>query len=146
MAAEAFKVVSWSPNDPITDGKLDSMVSNDNWLKRNMVRGLYSAHSRRRDEGIRIASGLALITSRPQHHAVKQVGFGGFFSDGCRPIVTTGIVSKQQRRIWCTIDGIGEDLHPNRNGFQVHVVVSEQAKKDDKIKRNFYVSWVAVGY
>lgn len=146
MAAEAFKVVSWSPDEPILDGKLDAMVSNDNWLKTHMVRGSYAAHSRRRDEGIRLASGLVLITSRKQASASKTVSFGGFFSDGCRPLVSTGIVSKHQRRIFCVIDGLGNELHPNRNGFQAHVTIDAQAKKDQKIKRNFYISWLAVGY
>ena len=39
MASTGFKVVSWSPRDPITDDKLDAMVSNDNWLRDNMMRG-----------------------------------------------------------------------------------------------------------
>lgn len=142
MAAEAFKVISWSPGEPITDGKLDAMVSNDNWLKTKMLRGVYGAYNKRRDEGIKLATGLVLITSRNQSTATKNVSFGGFFSDGCRPIVTTGIVSQSQTKVFDVLSGPGQDLHPNRDGFQVHVTVDDK----QKIKRNFYVSWIAVGY
>jgi len=146
MAATPFKVISWSPNEPITDEKLDAMVSNDNWLKQNMVTGLYGAYSKRRDEGVRITSGLVLITSRRQATASANVNFGGFFSPGCRPVVTTGIISKGQRRIFLTIDGPGTELHPTPQGFQVHVEIDAAKKAYLKIKRNFYVTWAAMGF
>lgn len=146
MAATPFKVISWSPNEPITDEKLDAMVSNDNWLKTKMVQGNYSAYNKKRDEGLRIAGGLALITSRKAANAQKSVGFNDFFSPGCRPIVTTGIVSKSQRQIFVTVDGPGNQLHPTKDGFQVFVHVDAWDKKNKKISRNFYVSWIALGY
>lgn len=145
MASTPFKVVSWSPNDPITDEKLDAMVSNDNWLRDNMTISRYGANGVNRDTGIRIASGLALITSRKSAQATKFVGFGNFFSDGCKPIVTTGIVSASQRQIFATIDGPGSKPQPTRDGFQVHVFVNSTNKKK-KISRNFYVSWHALGF
>lgn len=146
MAATPFKVVTWSPLDPVKNEKLDAMVSNDNWLKENMVRGRYRGYRVRRSEGIRIAAGLALITSRKEHRAQTFVEFGDFFSQGCKPIVTTGIVSKGQRKIWVTVDGPGDTMHPTNNGFQVHVVVDAEFDKNLQIKRNFYVSWHAIGY
>lgn len=145
MASTPFKVISWAPLDPITDEKLDAMVSNDNWLRDNMVRGTYDAHNVKRTEGLRMASGLALIPSGKNASASRSVSFGSFFSESCNPIVTTGIVSSSQRQIYATIDGPGSKPHPTRDGFQVHVFVESNAK-GKKISRNFYVSWHALGY
>lgn len=145
MASTEFKVVSWSPRDPITDEKLDNMVNNDNWLRDHQVRGRYSANGVRFDVGIRMASGLALITSSKSADRNKSVSFGNYFSEGCKPIVTTGIVSSSQRQIFASIDGPGSKPQPTRDGFQVHVHVNSKNKRR-KITKNFYVSWHALGY
>lgn len=141
-----FKVVSWSPHTPITQRKLDAMVSNDNWLKDKMVRGHYSAFNTRRGEGIHMACGLTLITARKNNQAHKRVNLPGFFSPGCRPIITTGIISRHQRRLFVTVDGPGNQMHPTKDGFQVHVHAENFRKKDNKISRNCYVSWHAMGW
>ncbi len=146
MPATPFKVISWSPDEPIDDYKLDAMNSNDNWLRQVMVRGQYRANGVYRDEGIRLASGLALITARKASTAAVNVNFGQYFSDGCKPVVTTGIVSRAQRQIFVTVDGPGSQWLPSRDGFQVHVAVIAAKKANKKISRNFYVAWHAVGY
>lgn len=145
MSSTAFKVVSWAPLDPITDDKLDAMVSNDNWLRDNMMLGKYSANGVNREVGTRMLSGLALITSGKSATKSRAVSFDTFFSESCKPIVTTGIVSAAQRQIFATIDGPGNKPQPTRDGFQVHVHVESKNKKK-KISRNFYISWHALGY
>lgn len=145
MASTEFKVISWAPLDPVDDEKLDAMVSNDNWLRDHQVRGRYGANGVNRDTGIRLASGLCLITSGKAASQTKFVTFGNYFSDSCKPIVTTGIVSATQRQIYVTIDGPGSKPQPTRDGFQVHVYVNS-TNKAKKISRNFYVSWHAIGY
>lgn len=145
MASTPFKVISWAPLDPITDEKLDAMVSNDNWLRDNMLKGRYDANGVTRETGLRMASGLALITSGKRAQKSRNVSFDTFFSESCKPIVTTGIVSSAQRQIHATIDGPGNKRQPTRDGFQVHVFVQSKNKKK-KISRNFYVSWHALGY
>lgn len=145
MASTPFKVISWAPLEPITDEKLDAMVSNDNWLRDNMMRGRYAANGVTRETGLRMASGLALITSGKAASKTRGVGFGSYFSESCKPIVTTGIVSAAQRQIYVTIDGPGTKPQPTRDGFQVHVFVNSRNRRK-KISRNFYVSWHALGY
>lgn len=140
-----FKVVSWSPLDQITDEKLDAMVSNDNYLRDNMMTGQYAAHGVTRTTGIRMLSGLVLITASKTNTQTKNVSFGNYFSTACRPVVTTGILSTSQRMIFATIDGLGSLAAPTRDGFQVHVYV-DSTSKSKKISRNFYVSWHAMGF
>lgn len=140
-----FKVVSWSPLEPITDEKLDAMVSNDNWLRDNMMVGQYKGHGVTKTTGLRVATGLVTIAPSKSNQRVANVNFGNFFSTSCRPIITTGIVSGSQRMIFATIDGPGSALHPTRDGFQIHVFV-DSLSKTRKITRTFYVSWTAVGW
>lgn len=146
MAATPFRAIHWAPNDLISEDKMDQTAANMNWLRDNTPRAHYRAHGVNKKDQIKIASGLALITARKQMRASKRVSFGNFFSARSRPIVTTGIISAKQRRIFVTVDGIGQ-LHPDHTGFDVHVVMDEAAaKKNRRILRNFYVSWQAMGY
>lgn len=140
-----FKVISWAPLEPITDEKLDAMVSNDNYLRDNMVTGQYGGYSVKRTTGIRVLTGLVTITASKTNTQSRSVSFGNYFSQACRPIITTGVISTSQRMIFPTIDGPGTQAHPTRDGFQVHVYVDSTAKKK-KITRNFYVSWHAIGF
>lgn len=145
MASTEFKVVSWSPLDPITNEKMSAMVQNDNYLRDTMVRGAYRANGVNREAGLKIAGGLALITSGKAARKTRYVNFENFFSQSCKPIVTTGTVSAAQRQIFVTIDGPGSKPQPTRDGFQVHVFVESKNKKK-KISRNFYVAWHALGF
>lgn len=145
MSSTPFKVVSWSPNDPLEDDKLDAMVQNDNWLLENMMRGQYNSTGVVRETGLKFAGGLAIITSGKSASKSRYVNFDNYFSESCKPIVTTGIVSSSQRQIHATIDGPGSKPQPTRDGFQIHVYVQSKNKKK-KISRNFYVSWHALGY
>ena len=140
-----FKVVSWAPLDPITDEKLDAMVSNDNYLRENMVTGQYYGYGIKKNTGVRIATGLAGIGASKANQRQVAVSFGNFFSTACRPIITTGVISSKQRMIYATLDGPGSQLHPTRDGFQIHVYVDSTAK-NKKISKGFYVSWIAVGF
>lgn len=147
MASLPFKVVSWSPNEPITSDKLNTMVSNDNWNRDNMVRGRFESGGVNRDIGVLLLSGLQLITPPGGTAAsvTKNVTFGTYFSEACNPIVTTGVVSSSQKKIWVTIDGPGSKTTPTRDGFQVTATVDSKKKKK-KFTKNFYISWHALGF
>jgi hypothetical protein len=145
MASTVFKVVSWSPNDIITDEKLGAMVNNDEWLRDTMVIGKYSGNGVSRDTGVRILSGLTLIPSGKSNTDSKSVSFGNFFTEGCKPIVTTGVMSSSQRQISPTVTGPGTNNQPTRDGMTIYVYVVSSSKKK-KITKNFYVSWIALGY
>lgn len=123
---------------------MDQLASNTQWLFDNMPRARYTAHGVRQNEGVKIAAGLCLIPASDMARANREVTFGDFFSVGCQPVVTTGIVATQ-RRIHATIDGIGQ-LHPDHRGFQVHIYMDIPNEENNFIARNFYVSWHAIGY
>lgn len=146
MASTPFNVISWAPNDPITDEKLDAMVSNDGWLRDNMLMGRYRANNVTRDIGIKIASGVVTFTKGKNLSRETNVNFDGFFSQGCQPIVTTGILSSSHRSVFVTLTGPGTQAFPNRDGFKVQLNVSVKKNAPNKINRNIYVSWHALGW
>jgi hypothetical protein len=144
MAITPFRPVSWSPNEPITDAKMDRIGDDLQYLFDHFPRTVYRAHGVRRAEGLKIMVGTAFIGARKKPYARVEVYFGDNFSHLSKPIVTTGIVSAHQHRIYCTINGLN-GLHPDNRGFTAHVVVDALDKKNRKIARSLYVNWMALG-
>lgn len=145
MASTPFQVVSWSPNDPISDEKLDAMVGNDNWLRDNMLQGRYQNAGTTRDIGVKIAGGVIPISAGKGTTRTKQVLFDGYFSQSCAPIVTTGVISAKQFQIYCTISGIGNTIQPTRDGFEAHVFATA-VNKHKRVAKGVYVTWQALGF
>lgn len=147
MASTPFRVVNWSPNELIGEDKMDQMNSNMTWLRDNTPRVYYTLPSGfRRVEGVRIAAGRALIPPKKTDNATAQVYFNNLFSQGCQPIVTTGIVSSSQRHIFAVVNGLGSTTQPDNRGFGIFVKIMTGNKKTNFIKHSFYVSWMALGY
>jgi hypothetical protein len=142
-----FKAVNWTPSELLAETKTDQMADNADYLFLNTPRAVYTLPGGlRRAQGVKIASGRVLIAKRlKSDSATATVRFGNFFSARCAPIITTGIVSEGQSRIFCIINGIGQ-LQPDNTGFQVGVNIAAESKKKDKIAHSFYVAWVAMGY
>lgn len=141
-----FKAVNWSRNEMIGEAKMDTITENAEWLFKNTPRAIYTLPSGlRRQEGVRIAAGRALITRRKSDTARVFVRFGNFFSARTEPLITTGIIAEHQPRIFCVVSGIGQ-LHPDHQGFQVRVNVAAEQAINDSIARSFFVAWQAVGY
>ena len=144
MAATTFKVINWSPNEVISKDKMDSINQNTVWLRDNSPRAYYSTPDVSREQGLRIASGRKPIPAGKNDSDTVTVHFKNLFASKCQPIITTGIVSNNQRKIFCVISGLGQ-LHPDNRGFDIHVNVSAGKEKNDKIK-GFHVTWQALGY
>lgn len=146
MAATPFKIIQWSPSEIISDDRMDNINSNLTWLHDNTPRGLYTLPGgARKSTNIKISGGRVVIPASKSDSASASVRFGNFFSAGCQPIITTGIVADFNRRIFCAINGFGE-LQPDHTGFQVFVNVAAEVNKNDKIASRFFVTWQALGY
>jgi hypothetical protein len=142
----SFKAVNWTPNEMIGERKTDQMAENVDWLYRNTPRAIYTLPGGLvRNEGVKIAAGRVIIGKKNKDTSSATVRFGNFFAARCEPIVTTGIVSDDQPRIFATISGIGQ-LQPDNRGFTVGVNIAAEKKANDQINRSFYVTWQAMGY
>lgn len=142
----SFKAVNWTPNEMLGERKTDQLADNADWLYRNTPRAIYTLPSGlRRVEGVKIAAGRVIIGKKDGDTANATVRFGNFFTVRCEPIITTGIVSEAQTRIFCTISGIGR-LQPDSTGFNAGVNIAANQKENDKITQSFYITWQAMGY
>lgn len=147
MSSDTFKALNWTPNELLGEAKTDQLGDNAEYLYLNTPRAVYTLPSGlRRSEGVKIASGRVMITKRLKtDSATVAVKFGNFFTIGCQPIITTGIISENQTKIFATVNGIGQ-LQPDASGFNVAVNIATDSKKKDKIAHSFYVTWQAMGY
>jgi len=145
MPITPYRALSWEPNDVVSADKMNRMTSNDQYLFDHMPKALYRAYGTRRDTDIKIAGGLCLIRAGKRPEGTNNVNFGSFFSPRCDPIITTGVNNSEQHRIFVAIHGLGQ-ARPDNRGFRVRVTVNAAHKKHQRIKRRFYVSWIALGY
>lgn len=144
----SFRAINWSPNELLGESKTEQMADNAEWLYQNTPRALYTLPGGiKRVEGTKIAAGRAIITKtkKKSDSQTTVVRFGNFFSSRCEPIITTGIVSERQTRIFCVVSGIGR-LQPDYSGFNISVNIAAETKKNDRIASSFYVAWQAMGY
>jgi hypothetical protein len=142
-----FKAVNWTPNELVGEAKMDTLVANADWLYKNTPRTLYTLPGGiRRVEGIKIAAGRIIIyKDKTTDTATVEVRFGNYFSSRCEPIITTGIISEGQPRIFCVYNGIGQTF-PDHRGFQATINIAAGTAANDNIARSFAVSWQAMGY
>jgi hypothetical protein len=145
MPTLPYKVISWNPYELITEDKMNQDAYNVHWLYENTPRVIYTSPSVNRTQGIKIACGRVEFTKKNDDEDERNISFGGFFSNGCHPVVTVSVTSPGQRKIFAVTSGLNQ-LHPNENGFKIKIEVAAQANKVDKIKKAFWVHWIAMGY
>lgn len=143
MSATPFRPISWAPLELVTEDKLDQIANNAQWLFENDVRGTYSAQGVRRAEGIKIMGSIVTFPASADGVQTKSIYFNNFFSTGCKPVVTTGVVSFQLRTFIIT-SGLGV-MFPDYRGFDITCLCLDSANKS-RIERTFYVQWIAMGY
>lgn len=144
-----FKATNWSQNEMITQSKANVSNNNIDWLFRNTPRAKYSLPGNGRDlqrnEGIKIAGGRIIIAEPTKSDAEGEVRFGNFFSNGCEPIVTTGVISTFPG-IACAISGIGGGI-PDQRGIKVKVKISDWLKTTrPTFGETFYIAFNAMGF
>jgi hypothetical protein len=121
------------------------MADNVQWLYEHTPRALYTTPRLKREEGVRIVCGKVAFQKRNNDQAEETVHFNNFFSRLCQPVVTTGVMSNGQRKIFVVHRGLTQ-LQPNHQGFRLSVEIAADTKKRDKIGKQFYVTWMAMGY
>lgn len=146
MAVTPFRAVNFQPNQLLDEALLDQLASNQTYLYEMTPRAIWTGGSARRQEGVKLISGRATIGAIRRNYNGATIGFGNFFSASCTPNITATPVSTAQRRYFTTINGIGK-LYPDNRGFQVWCFLDAQTpKKQNKITKAFYISWIAMGF
>jgi hypothetical protein len=145
MAATPYRAMTFMPYDLISTDTMNQEVANIQWLFENTPRVLYTTPALKRAEGVKIACGKVAFQKRKSDTAQETVDFGNFFSRNCNPSITTGTMSNGQRKIFVVYSGL-HGLQPNHQGFRLMVEIAADKKKKDKIAKQFWVSWIAMGY
>lgn len=143
-----YRAVNFSKHDPITRPDLNQVVANYQWINENTPAGRsHKPNEQSVDYYTLIIAGKARIGKRPKMDSARvKVKFGTGFAPNCKPAVTTGIVSQEQRSIHCVVNGLGQINYPTATGFEISVVIDATNPKQDHIKRDFFVHWSAMGY
>lgn len=141
-----FKATNWSQSELITQQKANVSNNNIDWLFRNTPRAMYTMPGNtRRAEGLKITSGKIIIAAPNDASAMGEVAFGSFFSTGCEPHVTTGVLASFPA-IACAVGGIGQGF-PDHRGIRVKIQIADWYKTvRPTFGETVYVSFIAMGY
>jgi hypothetical protein len=144
MPALPYRAFTFQPYELVTDDMMNQVSANVQWLYENSPRVLYTSGRLKRKEGVRICSGKVAFQKQKDDQAQVTVHFSDFFSRFCEPNITLGLLSQGENKIFVSHSGINS-LIPNHTGFRIRVEVAAE-KKRDKIAKQFYVSWQAMGH
>ena len=145
MTATPYKALTWG-DEPITSTKLAQMANNDQWLFENMVNGFYNGAGVVKAGSIRVYGGRVAFPAANTSVQVKEVYFGGRFSSGCSPVISTGLTGGVWSRKQTLIQGLnGKDV-PDSTGFKLTVSVWEPTIYSNTFRSACYVDFVAIGW
>jgi len=147
MAVTPFVATQWQPLDLLDESKMDDMSNGIQFVHDNTPRARFNVGSQySRAQGIKIASGRKTIPrNMKKDQDTVSVNFGNFFTQGCSPLVTTGVMSPMQTNIFVTFRGLSR-LEPDHNGMHIEIEIGEKDKVKSKIRRTFAVHWMAMGW
>lgn len=141
----SYVPVQWG-TERLSAEKLNQMCENDQWLFERTPTVFYNAFGvNKRTGGMKILSGVAMIpAAKTKSQVSKDINFGSYFSQGCKPIITTGQVMATGGRYNVILTGLS-GIHPDHRGFNMRVIANHLSGKQG-IKTKMYVHWTAVGY
>ena len=146
MAAREFVAVNWTANQIIDEDSLDQINNNTVYLRNQSVDGKYMhMNNGVVDIGIKILCGRKQVIPKASDTATVRIGFAKMFTPDSTPIITTSLLSPGPVKFFHVINGINR-LHPNHQGFECKVNAYFDAKKKDKIPRQLWINWIAMGY
>lgn len=149
----AYRALSFKQHDVMLRSDMDQVQQNLQWVKDNTPRGrLYHKGPHgvtTRDNLLVVICGKVKIPrNRKQSTSHAYVKFGAAFDPACNPNVTTAICADHQRNLFVVINGPKGKNIPDHTGFEVYAAIQDdpKTKKQDVIKKDFLVHWIAMGF
>lgn len=157
MVATPYKTITFDDGDVITLDTLDQMQSNLQWIKDNSPRSrtFLSDDTWMSTRTVILAGKVKINPNKKSDTGKAIVHLPPLFDPACTPMVTTGIIATWTRKIHCTVTGLGAASLPSAAGFEVYANVGLEnmkakkvadRKKNDKLKKPVWISWIAYGY
>lgn len=143
-----FNDVAWTDDEDITASKLNAMTSNDRYLFDHILTAKYTAYEAiDKADGIKIASGIIAFPASRDRQMAKEISFGRYFSQGCRPSIQATCAVTDQVRTFCTIQAIGSGvLRPDHTGFKAVLNADPLKEATVYFPTVTHVHWLAIGY
>lgn len=145
--ASPYKPVSWG-NEYISSDKLNIMTSNDQYLYEKTPTVYYRAYGvYKKNGGMKILAGVLVFQPNKKVNSMsRDYHFGSFFSQGCMPIVTTGMSLTSGGAYHIVARGLGgRTIAPDYRGMNLRVI-SNSRTKDNSVKYKSMVNFHAVGW
>ena len=147
MSVSSFKDISWGANEQLDTTKFNTMCANTRYLFERAPKLLFTAYGIRKDSGLKIACGVAAVPPSTGTWATVAVPFGSFFTEGSRPVITTGVHGTANGRVIATIQGYsGREWAPDHRGFYGHLCAAELVASQNRILKTTYLHWQAMCY
>lgn len=146
MASTPYRPISFSPDEAITDDKINQAMNNVQWLFENTPRMYYNAFGLKKTSGIKILTGVGVVPATKSTLSSTTVYFGTFFSQGCSPVVVaTPVRNAGPVRFETCVSGIGQ-TYPDHRGCRLHISTDERLATSNYHPRALPVNWIAVGW
>lgn len=143
-----YRPITWG-DEYISSDKLNVMASNDQYLFEQTPRVYYNAYGIRKSTGgLKIMVGVKAFTPNKKVSSVsKDIYFGNFFSQGCKPVITTGLAMGPGGRYHVVLSGVGAStINPDHRGANIRIIANALSSKDSRINTKLVVHWMAVGW
>lgn len=145
MGATPYKAVTWG-DEPIYKDKLNQMTNNEQWLFENAPVVNYNTYGIKRNAGLKIMAGIAVVPAAKAASASATVNFGTFFSSGCKPVITVGTQpTGAQGRFHVSIKGI-DGYYPDHRGAVFIAAPDSTNTKLNVMSARVYVHFIAIGW
>lgn len=151
---EFNSTVEWDDGDFVTAEKLQSMVNNDNYLYRRVVkwgfRGLPNVPIQD-TTNLKILSGITVMGGEDTQTINTTVSFGDFFSASCSPVVTASLATADRIRVDVTLMGLDGSNVISRDGMRIwlaHQILPSEDGTPQTLgfAKEQQVHWQAVGW
>lgn len=146
-----YEPVSWVPGDNLDAEKFQQMSENDQFLFENVFETEYNGYGVRRNEGLKILTGVVAMPARDSLTTEVDVAFPSYFGVGCSPVVVATCSTRNRVRSMVTVRGRGGQKNPDHLGF--HITLAHQLgvnlkydNPDEETSRIQHVHWIAIGY
>lgn len=141
-----YRPVTWTSGEPVSEAKLATMTSNDQFLFESLPKLYYNNGGIKKDRGIKVFATVAGISPTTSRHGRATVYFGDTFSVGCRPVVSLSLATAPRGQFHLSIAGIGQTRFVDHRGVEILASADELNSKENRLPHSIYAHIIAIGF
>jgi hypothetical protein len=132
----------FNDNDPADLERMNSIISNLNYLNDSKLTMRYDAYGTVRTDNMKIAAGTIDVTTNGSSRT-RQIFIPSFFTPNTRPVVNVSLASITRRRSFISVASLNAtSVSLDFDGFTVHI----ETASGEPLTGGQIVNWMAVGY